>query len=227
MSNTIKFDYDTFYKYYTTDSNLKEDEDPPEIYYYPKTTSKKPKQQTLSKKYITINSDRVHITKIIENDKEALLFSIPELKDKDLNRWDNHFHFGKDNSIQIKNPITNIKEYVPAVYFHKTIQHPEKKGKELINCYFYPEMEMNMNIFENMKCLQRGYKMRELYTKKDFIYIKEIISRPFLEHLVNNNNKKKTFLEALTLGKKPSGKGGTKKKTRRHRRKSVRHNRRR
>ena len=135
---------------------------------------------------------------------------------EDLNRWDNHFHFGKDNSIQIKNPITNIKEYVPAVYFHKTIQHPEKKGKELINCYFYPEMEMNMNIFENMKCLQRGYKMRELYTKKDFIYIKEIISRPFLKPL----EKKKTFLEALT------GKGGTKKKTRRNRRKSVRRNRR-
>jgi hypothetical protein len=30
-----------------------------------------------------------------------------------------------------------------------------------------------------MKCLQRGNKMRELYTPEDFVYIKEIISRPF------------------------------------------------
>ena len=77
-------------------------------------------------------------------------------------------------------------------------------------------MDIDLKTFEQLKCLQRGYKMGELYTEIDFIYVKEIISRPFPEKI------KKTFLEALT-SKKPSGKGGTKNKTKRNRRKSIRH----
>jgi len=40
-------------------------------------------------------------------------------------------------------------------------------------------MNINLNNFEDMECLQRGNKMRELYTPEDFVYIKEIISKPF------------------------------------------------
>ena len=58
--------------------------------------------------------------------------------------------------------------------------------------------------------------MRELFSKDELFIIKEIISRPF------QKKQKKTFLEALT-SKKPSGKGGTKKKTKRNRRKSIRY----
>ena len=57
--------------------------------------------------------------------------------------------------------------------------------------------------------------MRELFSKDELLIIKEIISRPFPK------KQKKTFLEALT-SKKPSGKGGTKKKIRRNHRKTIR-----
>ena len=85
------------------------------------------------------------------------------------------------------------------------------------SCYFSPILDIDLKNFEHLKCLQRGYKMGELYLPEDFIYVKEIISRPFPEKI------KKTFLEALTTNKKSSGKGGTKKKTKRNRRKSIRH----
>ena len=222
MSNTIQFDYDIFYNYYTNDDHLKINKTKQEIQYYTKTFSKEPVIKTVSNNYILIDNDRVYVTKLVEKDKDIekkeLLFSIPN-KENALDKSDNHFHFGIDINGEIYDK--NLKQTItmPIIFFHKTIQHPEKGGKEMINCYFHPKMEMNMNTFEDMKCLQRGYKMRELYTKQDFIYIKEIINRPFLKSL--ENNKKKTFLEALT------GKGGTKKKTRRNRRKSVRRNRRR
>ena len=35
MSNSFQFDYDIFYKYYTTESNLETDHSPPKISYYP------------------------------------------------------------------------------------------------------------------------------------------------------------------------------------------------
>jgi len=67
-----------------------------------------------------------------------------------------------------------------------------------------------MKNFKELKCLQRGEKMNQLYTERDFIYLNEIIQRPFREPFVNNT--------------KMSGKGGTKKKKiHRHRQKSVRY----
>ena len=120
----------------------------------------------------------------------------------------------------------NNKKFIEAIYFHKTIQDPEHNSKDAKRCYYYPKMDIDINNFKEMECIQSNDKMENMYVSVDLAYIKEIISRPFLEPLENENNKKKTFLDALT-GKNPSVKGGTKKKTRRNRRKSVRRNRRR
>ena len=211
----IKFDYDTFYKYYTTDSNLKTDLNPPYTYYYPETDSKTPVYKQISDKFIKINNTKVYITQHKQNNKNQLLFSIPIKKDNTPKLWNDHYHFG----INLMTDYTSSsKEQFPAVFFHKTTQRPNK-GKLNENCYFSPIIDIDLDNFENIKCLQRGYKMREIYLPEDFIFIKEIISRPFLN--LSQTNTKQTFLEVLT-GKKLSGKGGTKKKTRRNRRKSVR-----
>jgi len=234
MSNSFQFDYDIFYNYYTNDDNLETDTTEKYTNYYPKTYSKIPNREKLSDKFIWINNKKVHITKFIENGKNALLFSLPP-KENTSKRWDDHFHFGIDHNIEIKDPDTNQKVKITGVYFHKTIQHPEKGGgKELIHCFFPPKMEINrdMKNFEEMKCLQRGYNMNQLYDKRDFLYLNEIISRPFPPE---SENKKPSSRDGLTSNTKQhhssshnykntkhSGKGGTKKKIQKYRRKTIR-----
>ena len=160
------------------------------------------------------------------------MFSLPP-EENTSERWDDHFHFGIDHNIEIRNPITKKNEKITCVYFHKTVQHPEKGGgKELIGCYFLPKLEINrdMKNFEEMKCLQRTHNMNQLYSERDFHYLNEIISRPFSP---DSDNTKISFREALISSKSSSSdkhnntsgkkhKGGTKKKTRKYRRKTVR-----
>ena len=235
MSNSFQFDYDIFYKYYTTESNLETDHSPPKISYYPQTNSKVPIQKTSSDKFIRIDNKKIYIKQHGQREKKGLLFSLPP-EENTSERWDDHFHFGIDHNIEIRNPITKKNEKITCVYFHKTVQHPEKGGgKELIGCYFLPKLEINrdMKNFEEMKCLQRTHNMNQLYSERDFHYLNEIISRPFLPEL---ENKKPSFQDALTSnnssshnhkntkhntsGKNP--RGGTKKKIRKYRRKTVR-----
>jgi len=213
MSDTFQFDYKTFYDYYIDDSNLEKfDEDQPIAYFYvkdKKTKRTKLSQDKLSDKYIKINDKIIHVKKF---GTYELLFSIP----KKINNieWDDHFHFGKDDNFESRNK--NNKHIHSVIFFHKTIQKPYENNKITTSCYYNPIEDIELKNFENMECIQRGNKMKELFSKEELFIIKEIISRPF---------PKKTFLEALT-GKNPSRKGGTKKKTRRNRRKTVRRNRR-
>jgi hypothetical protein len=238
MNNSFQFDYDIFYNYYTTESNLETDPSPPQISYYPQTSSKISVQKQASNKFIRIDNKEIYITHHGQKEKKGLLFSLPP-EENTLERWDDHFHFGIDDDIKIKNPITKKSKKITGVYFHKTVQHPEKGGgKELISCYFPPKMEINrdMKNFEEMKCLQRGNNMNQLYTDRDFHYLNEIISRPFLD---KSYNTKISYSKALTSNKsntqhhssthkntKHSGnspRGGTKKKKiRKYRRKSPR-----
>jgi hypothetical protein len=212
MSDTFKFDYKTFYNYYKDDSNLEKfNEDQPIAYFYvkdKKTKRTKLSQDKLSDKYIKINDKIIHVK---EFGTYELLFSIP----KKINNieWDDHFHFGKDDNFESRNKKN--KHIHSVIFFHKTIQKPDENNKITTSCYYNPIENIELKNFENMECIQRGNKMRELFSKDELFIIKEIISRPF------KKKAKKTFLEVLT-GKKPSGKGGTKKKTRRYRRKSVR-----
>ena len=53
--SSFEFNYDTFYTYYTTGSNLIIDKNPPHAYYYPETHSKNPEYKQLSNNYILIN----------------------------------------------------------------------------------------------------------------------------------------------------------------------------
>ena len=80
MSN-FYFNYDTFYKYYTTESHLETDNSSPkEIWYYLKVCSRnqQPEQSFLSPHFITVNNTKIYISKIgDENNKnDGLLFTI-------------------------------------------------------------------------------------------------------------------------------------------------------
>ena len=163
-----------------------------------------------------------------ENNKnDGLLFTIPTQIDDKL--WDFHFHFGKTT-------IQRNKKDINVVFFHKTIQNPQKTGKERDNCYFPQKMKIK-DIAEIICVQEQNSKMGKKFMEgtDDFNYIKEILSRPFLKP--PSNNTKPSFRDALTSNNsqhhssshnhkntKHSGKGGTKKKkTRKYLRKTVRH----
>lgn len=226
MSN-FYFNYDTFYKYYTTESHLETDNSSPkEIWYYLKVCSRnqQPEQSFLSPHFITVNNTKIYISKMgDENNKnDGLLFTIPTQIDDKL--WDFHFHFGKTT-------IQRNKTDINVVFFHKTIQDPQKNGKVRDNCYFPQKMKIK-DIAEIICVQEKNSKMGEKFLEgtDDFNYIKEILSRPFLKP--PSNNTKLSFRDALTSNHssshnhkntKHSGKGGTKKKkTRKYRRKTVR-----
>ena len=178
MSNTFYFDYDIFHNYYTETSHLEKDKkfSKKNVWYYVSTQSRQPTKKKLSQKYITINNTKIHIRKL----GDSLLFTIPTKIDNKL--WDFHFHFGK--TIIVKNG-----KNIPAVYFHKTLQKPTENGKENINCYYLQKTQIDLDTFEDLKCLQRDYNMKQLYTPEDFVFIKEIISRPFLNQTAGESRK--------------------------------------
>lgn len=169
--SSFYFDYDKFYKYYTNESNLEKEDDTfnDTVWYYTKTpyNNQIPEETELSKFYITINNEKIHIKK----QGNGLLFTVPKEKDNKL--WDDHYHFGK-------RVIEKDKKRIPVVYFHKTIQLPDVTGKDTKNCYYRQKTHIKLNQFEEMACLQSSNKMKNLFTEEDdFIYIKGIISKPF------------------------------------------------
>jgi hypothetical protein len=158
-----------------------------------------------------------------ENNKnDGLLFTIPTQIDDKL--WDFHFHFGKTT-------IQRNKKDIKVVFFHKTIQDPQKNGKVRDNCYFPQKMKIK-DIAEIICVQEKNSKMGEKFLEDtdDFNYIKEILSRPFLKP--PSNNTKLSFRDALTSNKlntqhnsssKNHRKGGTKKKkNRKYCRKTLR-----
>lgn len=179
MNNTIHFDYDLFYNYYTKTHNPKIktfSKKQPIAYFYVKdkiTHKIKLSHDILSNKYIKIDNKLVHIKKMGKNE---LLFSIPEKINNTL--WDNHFHFGKSDTFESHSKRN--KDIHSVVFFHNTIQEPENNNKKSTSCFYNPVTDIELNNFENIECIQRGNKMGELFTKDDLIIIKEIISLPFL-----------------------------------------------
>ena len=185
MSNHIDFDYDVFYDYYTDtskDSKILTEEKPfnIKVKYFKDSPYKKqiPIETKLSDKYIQIGDTKVYIKK---RGKNGLLFTIPTEKEGSL--WDFHYHFGKDDNFDMSKKMTpnNNSKPISVVFFHKTIQMPTEKGKDIQNCYYDPILKIDMDKFEELKCIQSGNKMSHIYKPQDFIYIKEIIHRPFLE----------------------------------------------
>jgi hypothetical protein len=97
-------------------------------------------------------------------------------------------------------------------------------------------MQMNMDKFEEIECIQSSDEMNKIFPKEDLVYIKEIIRRPFPFVHTPSDNKKISFWDASSsnksntsphsnnhINRKHSGKGGTKKKKiHRKRRKTVR-----
>lgn len=128
----------------------------------------------MSRLYIRPFGVKIYIT---IHDK-GLLFSIPKLL-TDGRFYDFHFHIGLTVNFSDMNDLIDKD----MIFFHKTIQVPEKNGKKIQRCYF-PNL-LDISNVEKIVC--RDNKKQKMMSDKfpfDNIYdihlITEILKRPFL-----------------------------------------------
>lgn len=191
--NSIKFNLNKFLNYYTDPNNPHIYTDTNQLttsYFY---THKIIKTEPLSQRYIRINGKKLYITHYIKNGTDHILFTTPKNVNGAL--WDDHYHFGLDVNYPSKRYTRKSKTAtVRAIFFHKTIQIPKGKNKgrkKSRKCYFYDNIPLKY--IARVKCVSDGTKrMNHVFpvTSDDYLYIHEIIRRPFYE--VKKGGYKKT-----------------------------------
>ena len=175
----VNFNIRTFLDYYNdrTNPNVFKDPKPPKTLFYDKNNNVRRKR--LKPEYIIINGEKLYITYYIDDeDVEHMLFTIPTYINKKL--WDIHYHFGVDKKIKSLRKTRKSNKPLEAVFFHKTIQIPDENKKYFIRCYF--ENGIEINDIKDIKCVSdRTNRMRDEFpiTSDDFMYLQEIIRRPF------------------------------------------------
>lgn len=173
----VLFDYNTFYNYYTNQSNLNVDPNPPEYSYYDFKKSIKQNKNVSTKKrksgnFIEINGIKIYIDVLSD---QRLVFTI-----ENPAQLDHHYHFGLKD-------IYKDNKLIKVVFFHKTTQNLDSNGnmKKNVqtNCYFEPNSDIsNIIKIADLACKEtKDSKMRNKFSEEsqDFRFISEIISRPF------------------------------------------------
>jgi len=180
MSSPIRFDYNTFYNYYTNRNNIQIDSTPPLVYYYDRYKLKSKQKQG---SYINIRGKKFYIDilpmkgKMIHN---GLLFSIVKLINGKY--WDDHFHFGIENNFS--KPSRNMNR-IDIIYFHKTTQDVTNHEKHQRNCYFVPDQDIrNIELIDCIETTSSKISSNDKFpiSTEDFQIIKDIIQKPFLHH---------------------------------------------
>lgn len=211
-NNSIKFNLNKFLNYYKDPNNPHIYTEPNQLttsYYY---TNKIIKRGPLSQRYIRINGEKLYITTYIKHGIEHILFTIPKNVNGVL--WDDHYHFG----LNVQYPSmrkTRKTHNVRAIFFHKTIQLPNgnKGSKTSKKCFFYDNIPLKY--ISRVKCVSDGTKrMKDIFpiTSDDYLYIHEIIRRPFYEvkkgglrkktkriQFINSNRTKKRIYKKYRL----------------------------
>jgi hypothetical protein len=171
----MRFDYNTFYNYYTNPANQKKARSY-KIYFYHNNNPKEHYTHT-SNEIITIDRKNYYV-KRNTGAPHSLQFTMPFYSKGKW--WDNHYHFGLDP--QFKNRHTG--QTIPVIYFHKTVQNTTLSvpNKTHINCYFPADQDVdNLEIADCLETSssQLGSSHKFPSTHPDFHIIQEIIRRPF------------------------------------------------
>lgn len=180
-----RFDYGTFFRYYTDPRNVTQDVSMQINYYH----DNKHLIGETGTTYVTIGGDKYYI-KIHPQSRDTLCdgihFTLPTmfLTPRGPELWDNHYHFGMKN-IKSRNQ-TRRGRRLDVVYFHKTTQDPiNTKNKYPKNCYFLPHEPIdNITKIVGIHCLetttsQMGSNDKFPPGSKDLRVIEELIRRPF------------------------------------------------
>lgn len=178
LASKVVFDYNTFFNYWVAFTDNCKSSTSCYFYLHGMRSQQKPQKKYLPATHTNISGVRVFVQSI---GNKQLIFTIPVLLDGKL--WDFHYHTGLNDDFVDK--ITKKKQ--PAVFFHKTLQHPkgynpldkESEGKEHKNCYFYDGDTITS--VERIVCrnMSQGKTLKDVFPNELHI-IQEIITRPFL-----------------------------------------------
>jgi hypothetical protein len=181
----MRFNYDTFYNYYTNPVNVTQDVSQAIQYFH---GSSIPRQEFTGTTSIMVGGQKYYIKiKPMSGDmlKNSIMFTLPTILPSHNSiqlpniPWDIHYHFGMKR-IKSRNQKHRGK-YLDVVYFHKTVQEPlHTVNKISKNCYFLPNA--NIDQIKHFDCLETEMHDMTHHFKvgsRDLRVIEELIRRPF------------------------------------------------
>ena len=148
-TTTTRFDYTTFFNYYTDSNNVSSGRYPQKLCYYDGHVLRK---SYTGNTHITVHGDNYYITVMKQKGDmlcDGIMFSIPTTIPGETCKWDFHYHFGMKTidtgNINIDKQGQKIIP-IDVVYFHRTIQDPLRtKDKIPKNCYFLPDQPLTIS----------------------------------------------------------------------------------
>lgn len=198
-----KFDINDFFHYYKDPSNpyIFTDNHNYITHFYDENNIEVSKP--LSQRYIKVNGEKLYITNYYDDENvEHMLFTIPN--DVSGVLWDDHYHFGLETNYKSnRNTRRRDIEIIPAIFFHKTIQRPFRGKKDAPRCHFYEKAPLYR--IGEIKCVSdRKKRMKHIFPTNtpDFIYIKEIIERPFYRRGGGGKKTRKNIKKTRKIRKK-------------------------
>lgn len=182
-----RFDYNTFYAYYTDLRNVTSTTPIPTKFYhrYPGKNAILNHGMT-GDTFITIHGKKYYIK--ADPSTQDIHFTLPTTIPGETGLWDFHYHFGMGHMSECRNKsvLRHSQRNVPkdVIYFHKTTQDPIiTKYKKQKNCYFsINEFIHDVNKISDIDCLETTTsKMTKNFPlgSEDLAVITELIRRPF------------------------------------------------
>lgn len=187
-----RFNYTRFLNYYTDASNVEIDNNPPITNYFHGGVQK---TKTPGPTYITIQGKKYYINVLPSNNRtpDKIIFSDPV--DIGGTLYDNHYHFGISNNFTNQNVAYRKKQVFPVIFFHKTVQEPDKKETEHTRCYFLTDQNIHdVTKFSDIPCVQNSTSKMGIQfplTGPDIEVIREIVRRPFYGVLLNGGKQRR------------------------------------
>jgi hypothetical protein len=182
----MRFNYITFFNYYTNSNNLIANPSNCTLYYYPSNKNKILLHKPLPPYHIDINGVSLYVSWC--NETGDLYFSIP--RKQDVTYWDDHFHFAYNDDY---NNVYRNSNNVQIISFAKTVQIPNNTKENRKHKCNFRDIEEDLEKIHEIICTNHKVysTMEQALSPNDLDILKELLSRPFIQTATGGNKKYK------------------------------------